>query len=94
MKPASKVFSKDVHISSTKSTTGHLISAAGAVEFAFAVLALKHQVVPPSTNLLNQDPEVVTQIAPATPLDKEMEFALSNSVGFGGSNTALVARRI
>lgn len=93
----SKVFpseSCDVHVGSSKSTTGHLISAAGAIEFAICVKALMHQTVPPNTNLFEKDPEIAAKLAETTPIEKKMEFALSNSVGFGGSNTALVARRV
>jgi 3-oxoacyl-(acyl-carrier-protein) synthase len=90
----SQVFTPDVHVSSTKSMTGHLISAAGAIEFAVCVKALEHQVLPPSANLFNKDPAVPTKICPDVPTEKSMEYALSNSVGFGGSNTALLARRV
>jgi len=81
-------------VSSTKSVTGHMISAAGAIEFAVCLKALQHQVIPPSTNLFNVDPSCEINIAPRQPTPKTFEYALSNSVGFGGSNTALVARRI
>jgi 3-oxoacyl-(acyl-carrier-protein) synthase len=84
----------DVRVSSTKSMTGHLISAAGAIEFATCLMALRDQVLPPSANLFTQDPECrVTLTGPeATP--HELRYALSNSVGFGGSNTALIAGRV
>ncbi len=81
-------------VSSTKSMTGHMISAAGAIEFATCVKALQHQVLPPSINIQTKDHEVLAQLTPAKPTDCQMEYALSNSVGFGGSNTALVAGRI
>ena len=90
----SKVFGDaDLHVSSTKSMTGHLISAAGAIEAAVCLFALKHQVLPPSVNLENQDPEVKVKVTGPKPEEKKMEYALSNSVGFGGSNTAVVVRR-
>lgn len=92
----SKVFPKsetNVHVSSTKSVTGHMISAAGAIELATCVKALEHQVLPPSTNLFDQDPECLAQLTPTKPTDKKMNYALSNSVGFGGSNTAVVVKR-
>lgn len=92
----SKVFPKessDVHVSSTKSVTGHMISAAGAIELAVCVKALQHQVLPPSTNLFEQDSECVAKICPTSPTDKSFNYALSNSVGFGGSNTAVVVKR-
>ncbi len=83
----------DLHVSSTKSMTGHLISAAGAIEFALCIKALEQQVLPPSTNLGAQDEACVVALAPVQPTPKRLEYALSNSVGFGGSNTALLARR-
>lgn len=91
----SKVFGEgsDVHVSSTKSVTGHLISAAGALEFAVCIKALQDQTLPPSVNLEQQDPECNIRLSPTIVTKKEMEYALSNSIGFGGSNTALIARR-
>jgi 3-oxoacyl-[acyl-carrier-protein] synthase II len=90
----SNIFPKDsVHMSSTKSMTGHLISAAGAMEFALCVKALEHQVLPPSINVFQKDPAIAVELTPSIPTDKKMNYALSNSVGFGGSNTALVAGR-
>jgi len=91
----SKVFDKTrTKVSSTKSTTGHLISAAGAIEFAVAMLSLKHQVYPPSTNLKVQDPGCDVTLTPGTPTPMKSNYALSNSVGFGGSNTSLIAKRV
>jgi 3-oxoacyl-[acyl-carrier-protein] synthase II len=92
----SKVFPKEscnVVVSSTKSMTGHLISAAGAIEFAIAVYALRHQVIPPSANLFEQDPSCAISLAPTSPTPFKSAFALSNSIGFGGSNTSVIARR-
>jgi 3-oxoacyl-[acyl-carrier-protein] synthase II len=90
----SKLFGRTgLKVSSTKSVTGHMISAAGAMEFAVCVKALAHRVLPPSTNLFNQDPSCEIDLCPSFPSDLTSEYALSNSVGFGGSNTALVARR-
>ena len=93
----SKVFPKErchTFVSSTKSMTGHMISAAGAIEFATCVKALEHQVLPPSVNIVTKDPEVLAMLTPNTPTACKLDFALSNSVGFGGSNTALVAGRM
>jgi 3-oxoacyl-[acyl-carrier-protein] synthase II len=93
----SKVFPKDsskAKVSSTKSTTGHLISAAGALEFAVAMMSLKYQVYPPSVNLKKQDPGCDVTLTPSEPSPMNSAYALSNSVGFGGSNTSLVARRV
>lgn len=93
----SKVFSQDhcpTKVSSTKSTTGHLISAAGALEFAVAVFSLRYKVYPPSINVMEQDPTCDITLTSPTPTPMESEYALSNSVGFGGSNTSLIARRV
>jgi 3-oxoacyl-[acyl-carrier-protein] synthase II len=93
----SKVFNRETcgtKVSSTKSTTGHLISAAGAIEFEVAVMSLKHQVLPPSVNLINQDPSCEINLTPSKPTPMTASYALSNSVGFGGSNTTLIARRV
>lgn len=93
----SKVFGygKDtkVKVSSTKSMTGHMISAAGAIEFAVCVKAIEHQVLPPSVNVQTKDPECLVDLTPSVPTDCRLDYALSNSVGFGGSNTALVVGR-
>ncbi len=93
----SKVFpasESTVHVSSTKSVTGHMISAAGAIELAVCIKALKHQVLPPSANLFQQDGDCPIQVTPSKPTPKEFSYALSNSVGFGGSNTAVVVGRM
>ncbi len=82
-----------VRVSSTKSMTGHMISAAGAIEFALCVEALRKQALPPSVNVFQQDPACEILLTPRTVSDAQLEYALSNSVGFGGSNTALIARR-
>lgn len=81
-------------VSSTKSTTGHLISAAGAIEFAFCIKALEQQILPPSVNLSEKDPTCAVELTGAVQMAATFDYALSNSVGFGGSNTALVARRV
>jgi 3-oxoacyl-[acyl-carrier-protein] synthase II len=81
-------------VSSTKSLTGHLISAAGAIELAFCIMALRDQTLPPSANLVSQDPDCPVTLCPAEPTKAALNYALSNSVGFGGSNTALIARRV
>ena len=93
----SKVFgeySQRMFVSSTKSMTGHMIAAAGAIEFAFCVMALKHQLLPPSINIFEADPDCHISLTPATATAHSMRYALSNSVGFGGSNTAIIAGRV
>ena len=80
-------------VSSTKSMTGHMIAAAGAMELAICINALRFQVLPPSINVFQQDPACPVALTNAVATPAELSFALSNSIGFGGSNTALVARR-
>ena len=92
----SKVFPKancKTVVSSTKSMTGHLISAAGALEFAVSVYALQKQVIPPSVNLFQQDELCDVTLAKCDPQPFSAQYALSNSIGFGGSNTSVIARR-
>lgn len=81
-------------MSSTKSSTGHLLGAAGGLEAGILALAIKHQVMPATINLENQDPEADMDLVPNTPREAEMEYALTNSFGFGGTNGALIMRRI
>lgn len=81
----------NISVSSTKSLMGHLIAAAGAVEAVVCALAIRDQVVPPSANLDDPDPECVLNFA-RTPERRTVRAALSNSFGFGGSNNCLVLR--
>ena len=85
---------KRLAVSSTKSTTGHMIGAAGAVEAIFTILALRDQVIPPTINLENQDPACDLDYTPNTARDAKLEAALSNSFGFGGTNGTVVFKRI
>ena len=89
-----KVFGDQVFVSSTKSVTGHMISAAGAIEFALTLLAIKNQILPPSINLFEKDAQCAINPTPSKPLQQKIRYGLSNSVGFGGSNTALIAWRM
>jgi 3-oxoacyl-[acyl-carrier-protein] synthase II len=81
-------------MSSTKSSTGHLLGAAGAVEAIFCTLALRDQVAPPTLNLDNPSVETPIDLAPKQAVEREIEVALSNSFGFGGTNASLVLRRV
>ncbi|MCS5708959.1 beta-ketoacyl-ACP synthase II [Candidatus Berkiella cookevillensis] len=85
---------KKVAISSTKSMTGHLLGAAGVVEAIFSILALRDQVVPPTINLDEPDPECDLDYVPHHAREMKLEVTMSNSFGFGGTNGALVFRRI
>ena len=81
-----------VMVSSTKSMTGHLLGAAGAVEAIFTILALRDGIVPPTINLENPDPACDLDYVPGTARRVPLEIALSNSFGFGGTNGSLVFR--
>ena len=79
-------------ISSTKSTTGHLLGAAGVAEAIFSAKALQDQVIPPTINLENQDPECDLDYTPNVARDAKVRTVLSNSFGFGGTNGSLILR--
>ena len=81
-------------VSSTKSVTGHLLGAAGVVEAIFSLLAIEHQVVPPTINLDNQDPACDLDYVPNEARDASIRTVVSNSFGFGGTNASLVFRGI
>lgn len=81
------------HISSTKSAMGHMLGAAGAAEAVVTVLALKNGMVPPTINLTNPDPELDLDYTPCTPVSAELTIALSDSLGFGGHNSAIAFRK-
>jgi 3-oxoacyl-[acyl-carrier-protein] synthase II len=84
---------RSVAISSTKSMTGHLLGAAGGLEAGITVLAIRHQVIPPTINYETPDPECDLDYVPNTKREKKIEYALSNSFGFGGTNGALLFKR-
>ena len=83
-----------VVVNSTKSMTGHLLGGAGGVESVFTVLAVHHQVSPPTINIFNQDPECDLDYCAGTARDMKIDVAVKNNFGFGGTNGTLVFRRI
>ena len=82
-----------ISMSSTKSSIGHLLGAAGAVEAIYSILAMRDQVVPPTLNLDNPSVETPIDLVPHKARKREVNVALSNSFGFGGTNASLVFRR-
>ncbi|MEA5445273.1 beta-ketoacyl-ACP synthase II [Gammaproteobacteria bacterium AB-CW1] len=85
---------RDIAVSSTKSMTGHLLGAAGGVEAIFSVLAIRDQVAPPTINLENPDEGCDLNYVPGEPQERQINVALSNSFGFGGTNGTLVFRKL
>ena len=85
---------KGATMSSTKSSIGHLLGAAGAVEAIFCILALRDQVAPPTINLDNPAVKPMLDLAPNAKREREIRIALSNSFGFGGTNASLVMGRV
>jgi len=84
---------RGIVVNSTKSMTGHLLGGAGGLESVFTILALHHQVSPPTINIFNQDPECDLDYCANTARQMKIEVALKNSFGFGGTNGTLVFRR-
>jgi len=84
---------KKVPISSTKSMTGHLLGGAGGLEAGISVLALRDQILPPTVNYENPDPECDLDYIPNQARKASVEYALSNSFGFGGTNASLIFKR-
>lgn len=83
----------DLTMSSTKSSVGHLLGAAGAVEAVFSILAIRDNIAPPTINLDNPSVETRIDLVPHTAKKKEINTVLSNSFGFGGTNASLIMRR-
>jgi 3-oxoacyl-[acyl-carrier-protein] synthase II len=83
-----------VSMSSTKSSTGHLLGAAGAVEAIFSILAIRDNIAPPTINLENPSVETAIDLVPQTPRKRGIDVALSNSFGFGGTNASVIVQRV
>jgi 3-oxoacyl-[acyl-carrier-protein] synthase II len=83
-----------IAMSSTKSSIGHLLGAAGAVEAIFSLLAIRDGVVPPTLNLDNPSVETAIDLVPHKARKRDVDVVLSNSFGFGGTNASLVFRRV
>lgn len=84
---------KGLVVNSTKSMTGHLLGGAGGIESVFTVLAIHHQISPPTINIFNQDPECDLDYCANTAREMKIEYALKNNFGFGGTNGSLVFKR-
>ena len=81
-------------VSSTKSMTGHLLGGAGGVESVFTVLALHHQICPPTINLVDQDPDCDLDYCANTARERRIDVAMKNNFGFGGTNGTLIFKRV
>ena len=84
----------DLPVSATKSTTGHLLGAAGAVETIWTALALRDQIVPPTINRTTPDPACALDVVPEGARRVEVDYALTTAFGFGGHNTVLALGRL
>ncbi|MES2905657.1 MAG: beta-ketoacyl-ACP synthase II [Pseudomonadota bacterium] len=84
----------NIAMSSTKSCTGHLLGAAGAIEAIFSVLSIRDQIAPPTINLDNPSVETKLDLVPNKAKKRKIDVALSNSFGFGGTNASLVLKRV
>ncbi len=93
IKKAFGAHAKQLVVSSTKSMTGHLLGGAGGIESVFTVLSLHHQVIPPTINLTDPDPECDLDYCPNEARSAKLEVAVKNNFGFGGTNGTLVFRR-
>jgi 3-oxoacyl-[acyl-carrier-protein] synthase II len=87
-------YAKDTLMSSTKSATGHLLGAAGAIEAIFSILAIRDQVAPPTINLDNLDAETTMNLCANAKVEANINIVLSNSFGFGGTNACLLMGKI
>ena len=86
-------FAKKIHISSTKSMTGHLLGAAGAIEAIACILSIKNSFIPPTINYSTPDPECDLNYTPNKSIFSEVNYAMSNTFGFGGHNASLIFKK-
>ena len=93
VKTVFKDHAKDLYISSTKSMTGHLLGASGALEAIISLVALNKNIVPATLNYKVFDSDCDLNIVPNEPIEKELEYVMSNSLGFGGHNASLLFKR-
>ena len=90
----SRLFKNNIYVSSTKSSIGHLLGAAGSVESIFSILSIKNNILPATLNLNNPIETSNINLIPKEPIETKISYALSNSFGFGGTNTALLFKSI
>ncbi len=83
-----------LHVSSTKSMTGHALGAAGAIESVFVVEALNHGIIPPTINYKEKDPDCDLNYTPNTAVKKDLKYAINMNLGFGGQNAILVFKKV
>ena len=94
MKAALGPYAKKVSLSSSKSMSGHLLGAAGALEAVISIKAMENGVVPPTINIENLDPECDLDVTPNKAKERAIRVAMSNSFGFGGTNATLVFKAV
>ena len=94
LKQVFKTHAQSLTISSTKSMTGHLLGATGALEAAICVQVLQTGMIPPTINLFHSDPDCELDYVPNTYRSKQVKTAMSNSLGFGGHNSSLIFKSI
>ena len=94
MKTVFEEYAYQVNISSTKSMTGHLLGASGALEAVVSVMAIENDRIPPTINLEQPDPECDLNYTPNKKLDKPINASMNNSFGFGGHNASLIFQKV